>query len=255
VKYDPQEAPAKRFALPSPPVASAEAKAVFDELALPPLLGDEPAPFARLPFPADALKGYAAGATADQTLNEPEKYPLRVATLRALATVRDAWPLGKAKLPSVLGAPVNDQAKRAVNREQEAIALAIVRMEAELDNLRAVAGARAKEPKRWQANYDFALAELRLRLVVLEEYNRALARVKTESLPDLPAGATGWRFVSSSKAAGRKDVRDMLALAREDFARLAAAHKGTPWEALARRSLAALPSATWEPVLPPKDEK
>jgi hypothetical protein len=253
-KYDPREAPAKRFALPSPPGPPADVKALFGELTLPPLAGDGAAAFARLPSRAGALNEYAADATADEILKGPEKYPLRVATLRALAAVRDAWPLGeRAKLPSVVPAPVPARAKRSAGREQDAIVLALVRLEVELEDLTRVAGARAKETKRWQANYDFALAELRLRVVVLEEYNRALARVKTESLPDLPDGATGWRFVPFAKVAGQRSVRKMLTDAREGFARLAADHKGTPWEVLARRSLAALPSATWEPVVPPKD--
>jgi hypothetical protein len=79
--------------------------------------------------------------------------------------------------------------------------------------------------------------------------------VKTESVPDLPDGATGWRFVPSARVQGHRIVRDMFAKAGEGFAEVASAHKGTPWEVLARRSLAALPSAAWEPVIPPKDGK
>ncbi len=255
-EYDPKEAPAKRFNLPTLPGASATAKAIFEELALPPLVGNSAAPFSRLPFRSESLKGYEADATTDEIFKEPEKYPLRVATLRALTAIRNGWPLNKRdRLFANLTAPVTDAAKRAANREQEGIALALTRLEVELENLTQVAGMREKETKRWQANYDFTYAQLRLRLVMLEEYNRAMANVKTESLPDLPGGATGWRFVSSTKARGGRSVRRMLADAQQSFTKLAADHKGTPWEALAFRSLATLPSATWEAVVPPKSDK
>jgi hypothetical protein len=87
---------------------------------------------------------------------------------------------------------------------------------------------------------------------MLSEYNRALAHVKTESLPDLPADAIGWRLVSSAKLAGKRDVQKLFADANEGFAQMALAYKGTPWEVLAKRSLATLPAARWEPVVLPK---
>ncbi len=249
---DPKEAPAKRFEFSSlskdPP---ADVKAILDELMLPPLFDEGRELISRLPSGEAALKGYAADATVEAILRDPEKYPLRVATLRALRTMRDTWPLNgrEQRAVGVIGSPVTDQTKKAVGTAQEKLALAVVRLELELEALIAVANKRAKETKRWQAHYDFTLAELRLRLVMLNEYNRALAHVKTETLPDLPAGMTGWRFVPSEKLEGRKDVRAMFEAASEGLAKLATEHKGTPWEVLAKRSLSAMPAARWEPVV------
>jgi hypothetical protein len=258
-KFDAKEPAAKRFAWPMlPPAApAADVKAILGDLAAPPLLDEGPAQLARLPFPEAALKDYAADVSTDEIFKNADKYPLRVATLRAMQTVRESWPLdGKnPKFPSPLSAPVTDQAKRGVGKAQEPLATGIVRLEIELESLLAVADRRDKEIRRWQANYDFAVAEVQLRLVMLNEYNRALAHVKTETLPDLPDGATGWRLVPNAKLEGRRDIQKLLADANEGFAKLAAAHKGTPWEVLARRSLTALPSVRWEPVLPPKDGK
>ncbi len=257
--FDPKEAPPKRFDLPAPPkgAPAAEVKAILDELALPPLVeGDGPGPIARLPYPEAALKGYAADVSVEDILKTAEKYPLRAATLRALQTVRGAWHLdGKEqKAVAALGAPVTDRTKKVVTVAQDSVAITIVELELELSRLEAVADERAKETKRWQAHYDFAVAELRLRLVVLNEYNRALAKVRTDSLPDVPAGGTGWRLVPGTKIEGKKDVRALFAAADEGFARLAADHKGTPWEVLARRSRAVLPGARWEAVVPAKPE-
>jgi hypothetical protein len=249
--FDPKEAPAKRFELPAPKgTPAADLKAVLDELALPPVVGDGPDPLLRLPFPESALKGYESDVTVEQILKDTNKYPLRAATLRALETMRDGWRIHSRDQQKVgtLSAPINDRAKRAVASVQESVAITALELEVELDRLAAVADKREKESKRWQAHYDFAVAELRLRVVVLSEYNRALAGVKTETLPDLPAGAPGWRLVPGEKVEGRRDVKTLFASAQTGFTRLAADHKGTPWEVVAKRSLAVLPGAHWEPL-------
>lgn len=250
IAFDPKAAPAKRFELLTPKGApTADVKAILDELALPSMVDDGPDPLLRLPFPEASLKGYGADATTEEILKNPDKYPLRVATLRALQSVRDGWRQHGSKEQRAVGtmnAPVTERAKRAVSTAQESAAITVVSLELELERLVAVADKRAKESKRWQAHYDFAVAELRLRIVVLNEYNRALGNVKTELLPDLPAGSPGWRLVPIEKVEGRKDVKLLYASAREGFTKLATDHKGTPWESLANRSLAVLPGAHWE---------
>lgn len=255
--YDPKEKPAPRFELPAPKGApAADVRAIVAELALPPLRPDDPAPpLARLPFAEAALKPYAADVAVDDVFKNVEKYPVRVAALRALQTVRDVWPLAgkEQRAVGLLTAPVGDRAKKVIADAQEPVARALARLELELENLDAVAGKRAAETKRWQAHYDFARAELALRTVVLGEYNRALGNVRTETLPDLDGGG-GWRLVPSVKVEGRKDVRDLFAAADAGFARLAADHTGTPWAVLAKRSRAALPGAKWEPLAAPKTD-
>jgi hypothetical protein len=248
--FDPKAAPAKRFDMPAPPKVVPEAKSVFDELALPPLFDEDTAQPARLPFAAEALTGYAPEVSAEEALKSAEKYPLRVATLRALQAVRNVWPRGgpEARRVTPLAAPVTEKAKAGVGRAQEGIAVAVAELELALGALEAVAGKRAKEPKRWQAHYDYALAEVRLRLVLLNEYNLVLARVRTETLPDLAAGAPGWRLVPSDKLTARRDVKEMLDASWDGFAKVAADHPGTPWEVLARRSRATVPGLRWEPL-------
>jgi hypothetical protein len=255
--YDPKEPPAKRFEFAAPPKGAPVegVKAILAELALPPLLdADSGTTVARMPFSEAALKERATDVPTDDILREGEKYPLRVATLRALQTMRNEWPLGKQRMADTLTPPITDPRKKTIADAQVPVAAAMARLELELAGLEAVAGKRAKETKRWQANYDFALAELRLRLVLLNEYNRALGNVRTETLPDLKGG-TGWRLVAAATVEGKKEVRDLFAAAESGFERIAAEHKGTPWEVLAKRSRAALPSAKWEPFHAPKPEK
>lgn len=254
-EYDAKEKPAKRFEFPAPPKGAPveDAKAIFAELALPALI-DEGAgdTLARLWFAESALKNHAADVSLADILRDAEKYPLRIATLRALQSVRDVWPLAgkEQRAVGVLTAPITDRSKKAITDAQVPVAKALARLELELTNLDAVSAHRAKETRRWQAHYDFALAELRLRVVVLNEYSRALGHVRTETLPDL-SGGTGWRLVPSMKVEGRKEFRDLFAAADEGLAQLAADHKGTPWEVLAKRSRAGLPGTRWEPILPP----
>jgi hypothetical protein len=254
-EFDPKEPPAKRFDFPAPPKALAEVKAIFDELAIPPIV-DGDGSLGRFPFTEAALKDYAADVSIDDVFKNAEKYPLRVATLRALQTIRNRWPLNNKAQAAVvtLNAPINDRTKRAVSVAQESVAVALIDLELEVLRLEAVADKRGKETKRWQAHYDFALAELRQRLVVLNEDNRALGNARTETLPDLPAGSPGWRLTSAAKIEGKKDVLALFTSADTGFAKIAADHKGTPWELLARRSRATLPGSRWEPVVPPKPD-
>ncbi len=254
--YDPKAAPAKRFELPAAPkgIPGADAKAILDELALPPLFEGDAGAIELLPFSEALLKGYASDVSADDALKNGDKYPLRVATLRALQAVRDTWPL-TAKEPkgvTPLTAPIVDRTKKAISDAQLPLAQAITRLESELEGLLAVTKHRAKETKQWQAHYDYTLAELRLRLVVLNEYNVLLARVRTETLPDLPPGATGWRLSPAEKLTSRRDVRAMFDAAQEGFSKLATDHNDTPWGVLAKRSRAFVPGLHWEPVVPPK---
>lgn len=247
--FDPKGPAAKRFELPAPKAPAADAKAILAELTLPPLRGDDPGPLARLAFADAALKDYAADVSIDDVLKDVEKYPLRVATLRALAAVRDNWPMGGKEQRGVgrLSADPTDDEKKAIARAQEPVAKALARLEFELTELEGLAEARAKEPKRWRAHYDLARAELRLRVVLLSEYNRALGHARTETLPDL-AGGRGWRLVPVAKVEGRKDVRELAQRADDALAQLATDHPGTPWAAAAKRARAALPGTRWEVV-------
>ncbi|AWM40671.1 hypothetical protein GobsT_07980 [Gemmata obscuriglobus] len=253
--FDPKAAPARRFDLPEPPKApAADVKAVLDELALPPLFEADRSQVGAVPFAPDALKGAAPDVSVEEVLKAAEKYPLRAAVLRSLQAVREVWPRGgkEAKGVTPLAAPVAERTKKAISDAQQLLAEAVLRLEAELEALRAVEGHRAKETRRWQAHYDLTLAEVRLRLVVLNEYNLLLARVRTETLPDLPPGAPGWRLTAGDKLTSRKEMKDLLAAAQEGFEKVAADHKGTPWEVLARRSRATVPGLRWEPLPAPK---
>ena len=262
------------FALPAilpadEPAPQKEVAASARELALPPVRPGDDFALDKQTFPAAALKPYAADVPLEDVQKAPpNKYKLRTAVLKTLATVREVWatpiavpgPAPKGKkgprpapltgLLTTLRAPVTEAAKAQVREYQVLPAVGIVKLEEALRELEAVAGLRAGEPRRWQAHHDYAVAELHARLAFLHEYDLSLGQVLKEELPDLDKakGHDGWRLAPATKMHSKKDVQAVAERSRELFGKLAADHKDTPWSALARRELDRPPGLRWEPA-------
>lgn len=239
-------------ALPVPATwPSKEAVLVFRECSLPPVTPNEkPLDFAATPFPAAALQGYASDFPLDEILKPEnrEKFALRVEVLEAFAAMRDHK--GESRLRTELPAMPTEMLKKIIAVEQMRLAHDITKLELALAQLDEVAAAKAKEPKRWQAHYDYAVAQLKFRLAFQNEYNLALAHVRTDLLPSLdPAkGQTSYRLAWGEKMHSNKNVREMADEARERFRAVAADHPNTPWAALARRCIDAEIGLRWEPA-------
>jgi hypothetical protein len=231
---------------------SADVKSILEEFALPaPPLCSDLEPPTRFAFFADAIKPYATDVSIEDILKDVERYKLRAAVLRAFQTIRDTSLTADPKAPKPLNrvpSPLTDATKKEARDTQEAIALAIARLELALDALTVVESLRAKEPRRWQAHYDYALGQVRLRMAMLNEFNKLLGDVRTESLPALPVGALGWRLVPSEQMQSKKQVQDLAASAVSGFESIATNHKGTPWAMLARQTLLTPPGLKWEAV-------
>jgi hypothetical protein len=244
-----------------------EALALARELALPPTRpGEEPVRVEQLVFAPAARREYAADETLDEVRKRPDKYPLRAKVLAAFDTVREVWArapdlpapkqkkAAKREKPAAFltraAAPVTAAFKDEVKAYQEFPATAMLKIETALAGLEEVRPLRATEPKRWQAHFDYAVAQCHSRVAFLNEYDLALGCVLREELPDLDAkaGHAGWRLVPAGKMLSKKDVREKAEAARGLFEKLAADHKGTPWADLARRELAAPPGLRWEPA-------
>jgi hypothetical protein len=252
--FPPRREPPFRTEVPRlPRLASAtEVKAILEELALPALpLGPEPGPRPHLLFAGDALKPYASDATIEEILQDVEKYKFRAAVLQTLQAIRDTSLTADPKAPKPITripGPLTDETKKQVFNTQEAIALGIARLELVSVTLTDVENLRAKETRRWQAHYDYTLGQLRLRIAMLNEYNKLLGDVRAERLPELTEGASGWQLVPAEEIQSKKDVRKLVEDAMAGFKALATDHKGTPWELLARRDLLTQPGLKWEVV-------
>lgn len=205
-----------------------------------------------LPSPADLgdlPKGYEAdGVTEADVRQNPKKYRLRMKVLDAVDALAHARRLRveDLRVPN----PYPEATKADVRERQQVLAASIAELADAVADLKKVAADRAAEPKRWQAHYDFVLAEARFRIAALEEYNAALGRVVIEELPDLnaKAGETGWRLVPADTFVGGGATKKRLAAAHDDLVAVATAHPKSPWAKLAGNLSSARVGLKWEPT-------
>ena len=208
---------------------------------------------ADFPFPADVMKDYADdGVTIDAVLKDKEKYRFRAAVVEALNKVRDKWASGAGitNIRSQLEGPIDDKLKAAVKKENDDWAVGIIELELQLNNLtsKEVKEMRADEPKRWQAHYDFALAAVKSRLAYMNEYNKLLGNIVTETLPALDAKLSqdGYLLVASDALKSGKDVKKMAEEAQELFQEITVKYKGTPWAIQAKQEKSVQIGLAWK---------
>jgi hypothetical protein len=258
VAYNPAEPPATRFEMPVPPrgTAVAEIRAIEKEFSLPPIRSDlTDTGLADLPYMESVMKEYKADVSLEEIAKDKEKYKLRNVTLDALNAIRETWASntatgGVGNLKEV-EAPITGAIKTKINQELEAYAIGIAKLEllnVELDN---VANLRAAETKRWQAHYDYARAAVKARLAYLNEYNKLMGNVRTETLPQLDAklGQNSYKLASSEKMKSAKEVQKLAEEAQEAFGKLIAEHKGTPWAIQAKRDRSFSLGLVWQPYV------
>src|SRR5262249_31735225 len=164
------------------------------------------------PPPAELMKDYA-----DNGMVSPE---FKAATLKALDEIRQLWSstpggAGGPQLREEFFTPVNDLLKKQIKIEQEFWAVGIEKLRLKNDDLDAVAGMQASQPKRWQAHYEYARAVLKARLAFMNEYNKLLGDVLTETLPalDTKLDQNAYKLASAEKMKSKGP--DVLKLAEE----------------------------------------
>lgn len=253
---DPGEKAAARFDLPQAPkgASPAEIKSVEREFSLPPLKsGLSEVGLADFPFPADVMKDYAADVKLEDIMADKEKYRLRVAVIEVMDRLRTKWApgAGAARIRDSVAGPINDALKTAVKNEQEFWAVSIAELELDLLKLEGLAADRKEEPsKRWQAHYDFALASLKARLAYMNEYNKLLGNLVTESLPalDPKLGHDGYALVASDTLRSGKDVKKMAEEAQTLFGEIVTNYKGSPWAIQAKQERGVAIGLNWKPA-------
>jgi hypothetical protein len=118
-------------------------------------------------------------------------------------------------------------------------AMSILDMEELLEEMKEKAEHRGKEKSlRWRADFDFARARLMGNYVLVFEYNHAIGQIRTDSLPELTKGQSGWQIVPSQrltvfetkvKATAKERTRLLRAIERD--------YAGTPWAYFAEREI------------------
>ncbi len=222
----------------APKGSAPELERVFKELDLTPT---------ELPF-GELAKGYEADAVTEaEVRNDPKKYRLRMKVLDAIDALAAAR---RITAEEMIVTGYDENTKKAVRVRQEAVATSIAELEEAVTDLTAVADARQAETKRWQAHYDFVIAECRYRIAALTVQNAAYARVIVEELPELnkTLGETGWKLVASDSVPGAPGLKKAVRAAHAEMTELAATYAKTPWGKAAERAVTKPMGLAWEPT-------
>jgi Caspase domain len=201
------------------------------------------------PFPAKALEPYQADYMSVAEIEKnPGKYPLRVAVLKAAQVLREN--ANKFRMKEFLPGTTTAQVKKQALAEQANPGKSILALEEALDELKKAGEDRDKETsKRWQANYDYVVARLESRLVYVCEYNYLLAQIRTDSLPPLENGATGYRLGAKKKVGiPESKVKDWVKEIDRTWKRMAQEYANTPWAVVANRERMTVLGLEWRPT-------
>ena len=261
--YDPSQPLPAKVVIP-PPAAPAggaarteDVRRILEEIELPPIkiARAETAPVRvelSVPFSAKRLDEYRPDYTSVKEIeSNAEKFPLRMAVLKAVKLIREKFDSGGDSfvLRESFSGATNDRIKADILKEQEKPALVIQELTEARDLLLKVGEERDKEScKRWQAHYDYVLAELLARIAYVEEYSLMLGKIRKDEVGQLETGQTGFRLASRDKLQGTKEFKDMAAESKKMLKKLAREHKGTPWEILAKREQLTALGLYWQPT-------
>jgi hypothetical protein len=196
-----------------------------------------------------------------EIMAQPLKYPLRVAVIRAVEALDRQGRLNRVKVVGTeetadrlieeFRGQTTDDVKRSLTRnQQDGPAKMLIELQDVLDEMESAESERVREPSlRWQAHYDFILAQVKARMAYVHEYNTMLGKVKRDELPQLdPALHNGWRLAAQEKIQSPKDVRDLATDAKKLIAKIVKEHPGTPWEVLAKRERFTALGLSWQPT-------
>ena len=240
VPFNASEPMPGRFEYPMPP-PSADPKAVMAivrEIQLPPIKSfreDAPPPSISdvLPFSQEALKDYLAG----ELMSGEKPNEFQQAIFEAIEEMRRQGASGSGSgLPDEFFGETDDKRKEEFRKAQEIPARVEAILQDALDKLEQVADQKDKQAKRWQVHYDYALAQIKLRICYVNQYNLALANVRGGKLPDRKDGQEGYRLsgeVTLDKNTP-SDKKEMFNDARKTLAEIIKEHPKTPWALLAK---------------------
>lgn len=238
--YNPNEALASKVVYPVPPPTAdpKQIASILKEIELPSVksfradsgstkLSD------LLPFKQETLKEYAQGELKPgDTPNDFQKV-----VLTAVDEMRKLREAGNGnELPESFVGESSDAAKNALKRVQEVPAKVEVILQEQLDELLNIEPMKKDQPKRWQANFDYVLAQVKFRICYANQYNMSLANVRGGKVPDLTGDQNGYRLTAEITLDKNtaKNYKVMFDEAKKTMSELIKEHPQTPWALLAK---------------------
>ena len=261
VAYNADEPPARPFELPAAPkgTSSLEITLIAREFNVQPIKAElSDLNLSEFVYLESDMKNYKADVPIEEVLKDREKYRFRAVVLDAFQSIREVWAGdpgggGTGKLPEEIMAPITDAIKREINKGLEFYAIGIAKLELSNIALDEIESLKPGETKRWQAHYEYARAVVKARLAYLNEYNKLMGDVRTETLPALENGQNLYKLASSEKMKSKKDIQMLVDQAQEAYARLITEHRGTPWAIQAKREKNFSLGLVWRPASSAKE--
>jgi hypothetical protein len=202
-----------------------------------------------VPFSAEVMDKYKSdGKTNAEIMQNPDKYPLRTATLKAIEKLREIGRTGSADLPDELRNPATDAFKATLKNLQKGPARIMNDLQEVLEDLEKAGEDRKDEKsKRWQVNYDFTLAIVKAKFAYTHEYSLMTGQVRRDAMPELPKGeGWGWRLAASEKMQSNNDIKDQVKDTRKLLQKIVKENPGTPWEVMAKRERMTALGLEWQ---------
>jgi hypothetical protein len=199
-----------------PPIKAAQEDMVLKFEALP-------------PFSSKTLEEYGAvgGTTA-----------LREVVEKARGLLQKLNTSPEMRLQEEFRAPAEETSfKKEMTAKGKEVARLIARLQGVLDELKSpeIVALRKKEPKRWQANYDYILARVEAQIAYLFEYSSMLGKLKIALPPRDPAIHNGWRLASQSELEGDRTGQNLAKDANKILDKIIKNNPSTPWAVVAKR--------------------
>jgi hypothetical protein len=186
-----------------------------------------------MPFPQEIINQYLAGALKPgDKANEFQQ-----SVIEAVEEMRRQRGSGSGtELREEFSGETPDKEKEELRKVQELPARVEAILQDALEKLEAVADQKEKQAKRWQVHYDYVLAQIKLRICYVNQYNLALANVRGGKLPDRKDGQNGYRLSAEMTLDKNTppDKKEMFNEARKALNEIAKQHPKTPWALLAK---------------------
>jgi hypothetical protein len=247
---NPNEEAAQYVVVRPPPVSGgtarpAEVKTILDEMnRIPPVrAGRNSARESQLQpdklpaFSTAKLKDFAPDYRPEELDAQAEKSPFRKAVLDAVKALNENSK--KFVMIEEFKGANTGQVKGQIKDRQGAPGKAKFYLKEALEELHEAGKKRsAEKSKRWQALYDYVRMRLLARLIYVSEYNYVLAQIRTDSLPELPAGMTTYQLRLGSRAkvtVPEREVKEWVKDLKKLWKKITTDYPETPWAIIAHR--------------------